>query len=285
MIKRNLTLYWKDKMGVVFSLLGVLVIILLYAVFLSDSLEGELSVLEKPRLGVDLWLTAGILQVASVTTSMGSLNILIQDRLGGKRNDFYMLPMGKRRISLSYFLSAYIVGLMMTLVTFVFCAVYLYVCHGFLLDMAFACQVLLLTGLTSFTSTAISYTIVSFLSSNGAFSAVSAIIGTLIGFLTGIYFPIGDVADPVQKLMTLFPLSHGASLYRKIFMADIIRTDFKAVPAKSLQLFTRTLGIDLFWEDRGLSALFSVGYLLVFGVMLTVLTGFMMKKRDDTDLP
>lgn len=280
--KRNLKLYFDDKLGVFFSLLGVLIIIILYAVFLGDSMEVNMSELKDPALSVDIWLTAGILQVASMTTSLGSFSVLIQDRLSGKNKDFYMLPISKRKVSQSYFISAFIVGALMTVAVFAVCCIYLYVKHSYFLGFFPTLQTLALIFATSLASSSISYIIASCLSSNSAFSAVSTIIGTLIGFMTGIYFPVGSVSQPVQKAMTVFPLSHGASLFRKIFMDGVINTEFADAPPEIVQEFTRELGVDLFWNDTKFSAGISIVYILLFSVFLYVISDIVMKKRYDT---
>ena len=72
LLLRNLRVYFRDKASVFFSLLSVLIIILLYALFLGDAWSSG-SVFQG-RAGVknmmDSWIMAGLLAVVSVTSTM-----------------------------------------------------------------------------------------------------------------------------------------------------------------------------------------------------------------------
>ena len=60
--------------------------------------------------------------------------------------------------------------------------------------------------------------VVSFFKTSNAFAAASTVIGTLLGFLAGIYIPIGTLPDYLQTIVKLFPVSHSAALFRQILM-------------------------------------------------------------------
>ena len=59
------------------------------------------------------------------------------------------------------------------------------------------------------------YDIVSWFKSIHAFSTASSIVGTFIGFLTGIYIPFRSLPEAVQLVIKIFPPSHTAVLIPK----------------------------------------------------------------------
>ena len=59
--KRNLKLFFKDKVAVSCSLIGVLVVLGLYLVFLGDTLLSGLKDLDQAKFLIDSWLMAGVL--------------------------------------------------------------------------------------------------------------------------------------------------------------------------------------------------------------------------------
>jgi multidrug/hemolysin transport system permease protein len=70
------------------------------------------------------------------------------------------------------------------------------------------------------------YYIVSWFKSINAFSTASSIVGTLIGFITGIYIPIGSVPEAVQMVIKIFPPSHAAVLFRSVMMEQAEKITF-----------------------------------------------------------
>src|SRR5690625_6917041 len=66
------------------------------------------------------------------------------------------------------------------------------------------------------------YLITSSLKTMSAFSGLSTIVGTLIGFLAGIYIPIGLLPSYLQKIITLFPTTQAIVLLKDLLMKDVL---------------------------------------------------------------
>ena len=69
--------------------------------------------------------------------------------------------------------------------------------------------------------------LVSFFKTSNAFAAASTVIGTLLGFLAGIYIPIGSLPDYLQTIVKFFPVSHSAALFRQVLMETPSRCLFQ----------------------------------------------------------
>jgi len=63
MIKRNLLLYFRDRSGVFFSLLGALISFILYLVFLKQNMLTSWQRVPHAKLLLDTWLIGGTLAI------------------------------------------------------------------------------------------------------------------------------------------------------------------------------------------------------------------------------
>ena len=88
-------------------------------------------------------------------------------------------------------------------------------------------------------------------------------MGTLIGFVTGIYLPVGQLPDAVGWIVKLFPVSHAAVLFRQVMMAGPMETSFAGAPASAVAEFEEMMGVSFHFGDTLLPAYASV--LILFG--------------------
>ena len=123
--KRNVLCYFRDRAAVVFSLMGVLVVVMLYLLFLRNMLIDSVTDVDGISSQVDAWVLSGILGIVAVTTSAGSLQTMIEDRANGRDRDVKVTPMSPMQIAGGYILSTSVVGLVMSLLTFIIAITYL----------------------------------------------------------------------------------------------------------------------------------------------------------------
>jgi len=239
---RNLKIYFRQKSAVFFSLLGVFIIIGLYVVFLGDVWVTGFELPDKEILMYS-WIIAGIVSVSSITTVMGAFGSMVEDRERKNSKDFFSSPVKRSQIVGGYLLSAYVIGVFMSILALFLGEIYIVANGGVLLSFDSMLRALFVILLSSAASSSFVFFIVSFFKSNNAFTTASTILGTLIGFLTGIYLPIGSLPEYVQWLIKLFPVSHGAALMRQIMMEVPIQTSFADAPLDILLQFKETLGI------------------------------------------
>lgn len=241
--KRNLKLFFRDKASVFFSLLAVFIIIGLYVLFLGDTITSGMKELPGARYLMDSWIMAGLLGVVSITTTMGAFSIMVEDRTKKILKDFSASPVSRPALSGGYILSSYCVGVIMSAVTFVLAEIYILAYGGKLLDAVSVLEVLGIMLLSVLASSAMVLFMVSFFRSSNAFATASTIIGTLIGFLTGIYIPIGNLPEAVQTIIKIFPVSHAGALFRQVMMQKPMSETFANIPADQLQNFKLEMGV------------------------------------------
>lgn len=95
MVIRGLKIFFKNKGGVFFSLLGVIIIFCLFIFFIGDSITENLDFLDNAEYIMNAWLIAGMLASSSITTSMGAYAIMVSDRENKCIKDFYSSPLKK----------------------------------------------------------------------------------------------------------------------------------------------------------------------------------------------
>ena len=280
LIKRNLKLFFRDKAGVFFSLLAVLITIVLYVFFIGEILlPDDLKPLPSSEVVKASWIASGLLTTASVTTTLGAAGVMINDRERNIEKDFRSSPMSPRALTGGYLLSTFAVGVIMTTVTFVLSTVYIMSKGGSVPHLDTILKILGIILLSVFAGTAIVTFIVSFLKSNNAFIAANTVVGTLIGFLTGIFIPMGVLPNAVQNAVRAFPLTHAAALFRKVLVDGPMADMFAGVPAEFMSEFQETMGITLKFGDNEVSTLTGVLMLLATAVVFYGLSLINISRR------
>lgn len=259
LLKRNLKLYFRDRGAVFFSLLAVFIIIALYAVFLGDVwLDSYSRDLPAIDFLMNTWIISGLLAVASLTTTMGSFGVLIDDKVKKIDKDFYASPVKRSGLTQSYLGSALIIGVIMTLITFALSEIYIVLKGGLWVQPLPALKILGLIFLSTMTNTALVCFIVSFFKTHQSFATASTVIGTLIGFLTGVILPLGALPESVQTVIKLFPPSHAATLFRQTLMEEPLRIAFKMADESYVDGFKEFMGMTYLLGGHEITPLMSI---------------------------
>ncbi len=277
--KRNLLIFFRDKSAVFFSFLAVFIIIGLYALFLGDVWVQGFSQYKGVRYLMDSWIMAGVLAVTSLTTTMGAFSIMVEDKKQKIIKDIHSAPVKKSTITGGYVLSAYIIGVIMSLISLVLAEIYIIAYGGKLMDAITLFKVIGLIFFSCLANIPLLLFFVSMFNSSSAFSAASTIIGTLIGFLTGIYLPVGNLPEGVQMIIKFFPPSHAAALLRQIMTADAASISFNGAPQQVIDEFNEFLGITFTYGDYTATPLFSVIVLSVTAMIFYLLSLILMRRK------
>jgi multidrug/hemolysin transport system permease protein len=215
---------------------------------------------------MDNWIMAGLLAITSITTTMGAFGTMVTDKNKKISKDFYAAPVRRSSIAGGYILSAFLIGLILSLFTLMLAEIYIVAEGGKLLSPEALLKVIGLLLLADFTNTSIVFFVTSFFNSEAAFSTGSTIIGTLIGFLTGIYLPIGMLPSAVQWVVRIFPPSHAAALLKQVMMPVLMSAE-GVIPLEYTADMRETLGFVLKFGDTEVSARASIIILIATGLV------------------
>ncbi len=278
-VSRNLKVFFRDKTAVFFSLLAVLIVLGLYIFFLGDVWVDSFPNIKGVKNLMNCWIMAGLIGVTSVTANMGAFGTMIEDKSKNKIKDFYVSPIKKSKIVGGYIISSFIVGSMMSVVTLIISQIYLVYSGVDVLNFKELTEVFLIILMTSLSNSAMILFIVSLFSSEKAFSTASTIVGTLIGFITGIYLPISMLPDSVQIIVKLFPTSHGISILRQIFMKKQMDISFADVPTNYINEFKESMGVVYYINDKLVSNTTSIFILIASTIIFFSLAVLILYKK------
>ena len=276
---RNLKIFFRDKSSVFFSLLAVFIIIGLYVLFLGDMLTGNLTSMPNARFLMDSWIMAGLLSVTAVTTTMGAFGIMVQDRERSNSKDFTASPIKRSSLAGGYILSSFVIGLIMSLITLVLAEVYIVAYGGQVLGIKNLLQALGVMLLSVASSNALVFFMVTFFKSNNAFATASTVLGTLIGFLTGVYIPVGQLPPVVQSVIKFFPVSHASVLFRQVMMEKPLATAFAGAPDAMVNEFKHMMGVSYQFGGGEASALTSLLILAATTVVFFILATWNLSRK------
>ncbi len=276
--RRNMMCYFRDRGAVVFSLMAVLIVVMLYLLFLRNMLIDSFPDTDGMSCLVDAWVLAGILGIVPVTTSAGSLQTMVEDRANGRVRDILVTPMTPAQIAGGYILSTFLVGLVMSSVTLAICVLYLTATGCPLSAEGIAVSVALLVP-SSLSGSIIVYAITSYLRSTGAFSGFFTVVSVLIGFLAGIYMPMGTMPGAMQTIGTLVPASHMAALFRDSLAGDALADAFAGAPAETVDAFRTEMGFDLGLGNFSFDPATSIAYVLAVTAVFFVIAVVGIRRR------
>ncbi len=270
--RRNLKVFFRDKAAVFFSLLASLIIIGLYALFLGNNMASYIRELPHARLLVDRWLVAGLVSITSITTAMGAFGVMVEDKTKQIVKDFFTSPIRRWKLMGGYIFSAFIIGYIMSVVTLLVSQLYILAQGGSMISLAAYGKTLLVLLLAGFCNTTMVFFFAAFFSTETAFSTASTVLGTLIGFVTGIYIPIGVLPESVQWVIKLFPASHAVVLMRQILTEAAVAPYKDTIPAAALTEMNRAMGIEYYFGQTPLPGYVSLLILAGVGVLFFLLS-------------
>lgn len=272
LIKRNLLVFFRDKVAVFYSLLSVMIIIGLYILFLGDMLVKDLSDIPHARYLMDSWIMAGLIAVTPITTLLGAMGNLIMDKKYKLYKDFFASPVKRSHIAFGYIISSTIVSFILTIFTLILAEIYILIYGGELLNLEAIIKVIGILLLNQAFASFMIFALVSSFKSVNAFSTASTVIGSIIGFLTGIYIPIGSLPKAVQTIIMIFPPSHTGTLLRQVMMKQADELAFANAPQQLVEEFYIQLGVKFKVGDRILSPYVSIIYLAILSIVFLLIS-------------
>ncbi len=282
LVSRNLKLYLRDRAAVFFSFLSVIIIILLYVLFLgamqTDSLAENFGDIEGIDWLVSSWIMAGILTVSTVTVPLMAIGRLIHDRDQLIIMDFYTSPIDRRVLALSYLVSSWVISFVMILFNFIIGQGYVVMNGGEVLGFIPTLQILSLVLLSIIVFSSFFFYIALYMKTVNAFSILSTLVGTLVGFFGGIYIPIGVLGDNVQTVMNLLPTAHSVTLMRNIYMKEPLALVFDHAPQQAFDTYSYIYGLEVNIGSYTMSNFQLVLAMIAFGLVFYLLSIIKLSK-------
>ena len=222
LIKRNIKLFFKDKGMFFTSLITPVILLVLYATFLSNvykdaflsGMPKDVPVREElVDALVACQLVSSLLAVSCITVAFCSNFLSVQDKANGTVKDLRISPVKSSTLSLSYYVASLVSTLIICTSALALGLIYVaavgwYLTFGDVMLLFLDVLLLVLFG------TALSSVINYFLSTQGQISAVGSIVSSGYGFICGAYMPISSFGDGLRAVVGFLPGTYGTSLLR-----------------------------------------------------------------------
>ena len=297
LFKRNVLVFLRDYGAVFFSLLSMLIILLLMVVFLGKmNTENVLWVLSEygglrdaaqdeknAEYLIQMWTLSGILAVNTVTVSLTVMQTMIRDEVKGQLASFYVAPVKRSRIALGYILAAWAIGSYMSFLT-------LLIGEGYMLlqghpglspDAVMKAAGMIM--INAFVYAAIGYLLALFIHSESAWGGMLTVVGTLVGFLGGIYLPVSQLSETMVRILKCLPILHGTAMMRVVLTKDAVEETFRGLPGAVPEMFEKEMGITLWNGDAQIPLQNQILILVLYGIIAIVAATVISKKRKIHD--
>jgi multidrug/hemolysin transport system permease protein len=143
---------------------------------------------------------------------------LITDLEQSKLDAFLVTPVKRYKIILSYYISAILVTSVLSIFMWIMTIVYvgLSTSNWYPLDTILIVTLVLI--LFTFISASLMIYLVTLLKSVNAFGALLGILGTFVGFMSGIYMPLVVLGKSMRYVASVIPFTHMSILLKRILL-------------------------------------------------------------------
>ena len=284
LVKRDTKLFFKDKGMFFTSLITPMILLVLYASFLSsvyeDTFRSSLlaagaSVPDRLIGGcVGGELASSLLAVCCVTVAFCSNMLMVQDKVSGARRDLTISPVKSSTLALGYYISTLISTLLVCYAATAVCLLYVSKV-GWYLTVKDVMLLLLDVFLLVMFGTALSSIINHFLTSQGQISAVGTIVSAGYGFLCGAYMPISQFSDGLQKVISFLPGTYGTSLLRNHALRGVFEEmSNQNFPSEVIEAIKDSVDCNLYFFGTQVSE--SMMYMILVGTVLLLLVIYVL---------
>jgi multidrug/hemolysin transport system permease protein len=180
-------------------------------------------------------------------------------------------------------MAAFILSVIFSIATVIISEAVLVISGGTLLTPLQGIKVLGLILLNSFSATSFMFFLSGFAHSSSAYSGLSTLVGTLVGFISGMYLPMGLLPETVRKVLILFPISSGSAWMREVFTENVAVKTFAGMPKHALSAYEEYTGITLKFGQTHITHRMQFFILLGSGILFIIISVFILKKKKVRD--
>ncbi len=296
LVKRNMKVYLRDKGAVFFSLLSMIIVLALMLFFLGDmNIEGladTLSMLpgrdaekdyDNAVMFVMLWTCAGIVSINAVTVTLAVYSSMIKDRTEGRLCSIYTAPVSRLTISAAYITAAWVCSVIICAITLAISEIYCIIQGGKPFSLTAHLKLLGMISVNSFTYAALMYLSAVLVKTQGAWSGIGTVVGTLVGFLGGIYLPVGSLAESIGAAIKCLPVIYGTKMFRSVMTESICDEIFSSAPAELRSEYLDIMGVEMEFFGTQVNDSACVVILLICGIIFTLAGAFATKTATKSD--
>lgn len=285
LVKRNIKLYFKDKVTFYMSLITPLILLVLFVTFLKDVYIQTLTkgLPEGITLSNSLlngfaggWLMSSIMGVICITIAFCSNIIMVNDKINGNIKDLYITPTSKQLINLSYFIANFISTFIVCIITALIGFIYLAII-GFYLSFGDCLMIIFVTFLTCLLGCLLASIIERFINSQGGVSAVATLVSSIYGFICGAYMPISQFKEPIRNIVSFNPGTYSVILFRNFYLTGTLEEMSKDLPPETINAIKDSFDGNFYFFGTQVTT--TAQYLVVIGTIVLSAIAFILLSK------
>lgn len=296
--KRNCLLFLRSKATFFFSLFSSLILIVLYFLFIAKLYaqgfnEAAGISLNSNQLNFAIYsqMIMGVLVINSVSLSTGIFTFMAVDIEKRKTDAFMLTRLKPSELICSYLFSGIIVSFALNFLTLAVSVIIIGAATTYWLGAAAFFYIVGALIVTTIISCAIMLLITVLVRSSAAIGVINGIMGTILGFLCGIYMPYTNLGVGAKYVGSLLPFTHCGVWLKQIVLNDVFHqlgmSGELANQMKDMWFSAGNVGLvglDVpLWGMLLISAIFAIGCLVLALFLLrkrlTSKTGIKLKKK------
>ncbi len=229
LIKRNCLLFIRSSQVVLSSLMSGGILIILYFLFIANlysngfnEATGLMLTSKQINAAIYTQMIMGVLVINSISLSTGMFTFMARDLETRKTEAFLLTKAKPFQIAMSYLISAiivsYAINFLILVISFIVIGILTGVWISFLTFLAVSGVLIIVT----LAGCAIMLFITSIVRSSVAVGVISGLIGTILGFLCGIYMPYSNMGKGAMYVGSFLPITHFVIWLKQIALGDIL---------------------------------------------------------------
>lgn len=269
LVKRNILTFLRDKAAVFFSLLSVIILLALYFLFIGEQYRSGIG--ESIDNNIKIFLSTsvimgGVLVINTVSLSLGVMGNIINDQQLNKMDAFLVTPVKRYKIILAYYVTGIIVTGLLTWLMWWLTVIYVGLFSGYWYTLPTILEVMLVLLFFTFISSTLMIFLTTLIKSVNAFGAMSGVLGTFIGFVSGIYIPIVVFETPMKYVASIMPFTHMTIWLKNV----ILREPYALIPIEAVEQIEFAYGtyeLGVFGQSVSMGLIMVVISMLSFGLL------------------
>lgn len=226
--KRNCLLFFRSKSTFFFSIFSSLILISLYFLFIGklyaqgfNETAGQALTSNQLYAAIYSQMIVGVLVINSVSLSTGSFTFMAVDLEKGKAHALLITKINRTQLVLSYLFAAIIISFSINIIMFIISTILIGAITGIFLGAAAFFSVVGVLAITTLVSCAIMLLIVSIVRASAAIGIINGVLGTILGFLCGIYMPYTNLGTAAKYVGSFLPFTHLTIWLKQIVLSDV----------------------------------------------------------------
>lgn len=233
---RHFLVFIKDKLTLFFSLLGPLIVILVFLLFLKniqvDAVMGYLRKIGIHGSGSNIKkeitklvlndMFGGVVATSIITVSFATCSKVVDDKISGVSRLYMASPIKSSILTGSYILAAFFTSFVINLTVYFISIIVLAATGAFYMTIAdvFINIALIFFGVMS--ATTIFIVLVEGLTKATQVTTLGSIIGATSGFFLGAYVPLSQLGNFVQKAVLMLPGTYTVNVLKEGYLKKAV---------------------------------------------------------------